>query len=619
MIRVTFVVVVVLLRVFQAAAQERGYLAIDDQGGRHAFSFRGEADAVNMCGTTACEVVASFASCLGVAYSSPTQGQDVWTWMEAATEADARVGALSECQAAGGPACEVLNVYCIDAPAVEAGLGLDQATRGRIQQGLGSAGFDAGMADGLFGPRTRQAIRQWQSSRGAWASGYLTGAQVEALRGAGGLPPQMPAAAPAAAPAASAELESLFWQSVMNSTNPADFEAYLQQFPNGVFRTLAQNRQAALRAAAGGSSSAPAGSRVGGTRIPTSGSRVSGASVPASGGAGFSPDQTCAGKPAGAACWMESAQQPGCYVWNPSLATGASVTWTGECVGGLAQGTGTLTWISDGNPQTGTGRLQLRRPKDRQLGPPLRGRVRPGRPLCPATSATRTGPSRKAPMSTASGTATGSSATRTGPSRKAPMSTASGTATGSSATRTGAARKAPMSTARGTATGSSAWRPGASWISDMSTAKSCRAPRGARRGSISGRYIATPTVARHRLFVWCDVRICPNHQLIVIARDDDTTFGILHSRFHELWSLRLCTWLGKGNDPRYTPSTIFETFPFPAGLTPNAPAADYPGISFQIPTTGDRASLCFPARQRAERAGSGGWSARISSSGRRQR
>ena len=63
------------------------------------------------------------------------------------------------------------------------------------------------------------------------------------------------------------------------------------------------------------------------------------------------------------------------------------------------------------------------------------------------------------------------------------------------------------------------------------------------------------------------------------ARDDDTTFGILHSRFHELWSLRLCTWLGKGNDPRYTPSTTFETFPFPAGLAPNVPAADYAGDS----------------------------------------
>ena len=102
-------------------------------------------------------------------------------------------------------------------------------------------------------------------------------------------------------------------------------------------------------------------------------------------------------------------------------------------------------------------------------------------------------------------------------------------------------------------------------------------PRQGMWGTLDGlsRYIATPTVAKHRLFAWYDVRICPDHQLIVIARDDDTTFGILHSRFHELWSLRLCTWLGKGNDPRYTPSTTFETFPFPAGLTPDVPAANY--------------------------------------------
>ena len=89
------------------------------------------------------------------------------------------------------------------------------------------------------------------------------------------------------------------------------------------------------------------------------------------------------------------------------------------------------------------------------------------------------------------------------------------------------------------------------------------------------RYIATPMVAKHRLFVWCDARICPDHQLIVVARDDDTTIGILHSRFHELWSLRLGTWLGKGNDPRYTPTTTFQTFPFPEGLTPDIPAASY--------------------------------------------
>ncbi|WP_210212954.1 class I SAM-dependent DNA methyltransferase [Mesorhizobium sp. M1E.F.Ca.ET.041.01.1.1] len=86
------------------------------------------------------------------------------------------------------------------------------------------------------------------------------------------------------------------------------------------------------------------------------------------------------------------------------------------------------------------------------------------------------------------------------------------------------------------------------------------------------RYIATPTVAKHRLFVRLSQKICPDHQLIVIARDDDLTFGVLHSRFHEAWSLRLGTWLGVGNDPRYTPTTTFETFPFPDGLTPNVPA-----------------------------------------------
>ena len=102
-------------------------------------------------------------------------------------------------------------------------------------------------------------------------------------------------------------------------------------------------------------------------------------------------------------------------------------------------------------------------------------------------------------------------------------------------------------------------------------------PRPAMWEAVDGmpRYIATPTVAKHRLFVWCDVRICPDHQLIVVARDDDTTFGILHSRFHELWSLRLGTSLE--DRPRYTPTTTFETFPFPAGLTPDVAAADYAG------------------------------------------
>jgi hypothetical protein len=80
------------------------------------------------------------------------------------------------------------------------------------------------------------------------------------------------------------------------------------------------------------------------------------------------------------------------------------------------------------------------------------------------------------------------------------------------------------------------------------------------------RFIATVAHSKHRFFVWLPVSTSPDQALITVARADDTTLGILHSRFHELWSLRMGTSLE--DRPRYTPTTCFETFPFPAGLTP---------------------------------------------------
>lgn len=44
-----------------------------------------------------------------------------------------------------------------------------------------------------------------------------------------------------------------------------------------------------------------------------------------------------------------------------------------------------------------------------------------------------------------------------------------------------------------------------------------------------------------------------------------------------MWALATGSWHGVGNDPRYTPSTTFETFPFPDGLTPDQPATVYAG------------------------------------------
>jgi hypothetical protein len=100
-------------------------------------------------------------------------------------------------------------------------------------------------------------------------------------------------------------------------------------------------------------------------------------------------------------------------------------------------------------------------------------------------------------------------------------------------------------------------------------------PRPELRAALVGltRYIATPMVAKHRIFVWLPTSTLPANLLNAIARDDDITFGILHSRFHEAWALRMGTSLGVGNDPRYTPSTTVETFPFPLGMTPDLPAS----------------------------------------------
>ena len=75
------------------------------------------------------------------------------------------------------------------------------------------------------------------------------------------------------------------------------------------------------------------------------------------------------------------------------------------------------------------------------------------------------------------------------------------------------------------------------------------------------RYIATPRVSKYRLFVWIGKDVVTDSASIVVARDDDHTFGVLHSRFHELWSLAMGTQLE--SRPRYTPTTCFETFPFP--------------------------------------------------------
>ena len=90
------------------------------------------------------------------------------------------------------------NTAAQDPAAAEASLVLDRPTRRLIQQGLRNEGFDPGAPDGLFGPRTRAAIRNWQQAQGEAASGYLNRVQAELLRAATAPLPGAAATAPPA-------------------------------------------------------------------------------------------------------------------------------------------------------------------------------------------------------------------------------------------------------------------------------------------------------------------------------------------------------------------------------------------------------------------------------------
>jgi formylglycine-generating enzyme required for sulfatase activity len=81
-----------------------------------------------------------------------------------------------------------------------------------------------------------------------WEASSLTGdfyfsAPAAPAAGAAGRPA-------AAAPAAQGDRELAFWESIRNSADPREFEAYLQRYPDGTFADLARTRLESLRTAA---------------------------------------------------------------------------------------------------------------------------------------------------------------------------------------------------------------------------------------------------------------------------------------------------------------------------------------------------------------------------------
>jgi peptidoglycan hydrolase-like protein with peptidoglycan-binding domain len=68
------------------------------------------------------------------------------------------------------------------AEAEEAGLGLSEHDRKRVQVALSSLGHEIGATTGFIGPRTRAMITAWQRQQGLPETGYLSAAQWQALQ-----------------------------------------------------------------------------------------------------------------------------------------------------------------------------------------------------------------------------------------------------------------------------------------------------------------------------------------------------------------------------------------------------------------------------------------------------
>ncbi|MEO0712167.1 MAG: peptidoglycan-binding protein, partial [Pseudomonadota bacterium] len=129
------------------------------------------------------------------------------------------------------------------AEAAEEDLALSRNLRRDVQRFLTALGHDTRGIDGIFGPGTRAALRDWQAAEGLPVSGYLDRAQLIRLSRDG-------EAAIAAEAAAEARRDRAFWRASGEGSDEAGLRAYLERYPNGLFADIARGRLEVYDAAA---------------------------------------------------------------------------------------------------------------------------------------------------------------------------------------------------------------------------------------------------------------------------------------------------------------------------------------------------------------------------------
>lgn len=132
------------------------------------------------------------------------------------------------------------------AQAAEDALRLDRQQRSRLQEFLTVLGHDTRGIDGVFGPNTRSAVRDWQQQVGAEATGFLTANQVARLEIDGAERAEELRRQAEERRRERERRDRSYWEETGASGNADGLRAYLERYPDGLFAAEAERELARI-------------------------------------------------------------------------------------------------------------------------------------------------------------------------------------------------------------------------------------------------------------------------------------------------------------------------------------------------------------------------------------